>query len=189
MKKTLWLLWFLPLFVNAQTVEVNPVDIIYGDKIIHGRHQVVQNSSASVAVIPAEKPKLELEPNVVFSASGQGLSYLEEGAVSVREQAIYEEVNKRTDEAPFTVLFTGNIPEVIQEKRLRMMPKIGIFGDQLKKAESGKASESEVGEDVAPDTGEFSAISPSGEQLPSVNESEVSEPLTEAEKLERLIGG
>lgn len=130
-------------------------------------------------MIPAEKAKMTLGPNVVVTADGKGMSYLEENAIAEREQAIYDEVNKRTEEAPFTVLFTGNIPEDIQAKRLRMMPEIGIFGDQ--------ARVDDVPEDkVKPDVGDFSPIGKG--VTPAVNGAKGA-PATDQEKLEKLIGG
>ena len=178
MKYSLGLLSVVSVLANAQTIERQPIDIIYGNQVIHTYHQVVVSSPEKVAVIPAEKAKLASGPNVVITAEGKGLSYLEEDAIAAREQAIYDEVNKRTEEAPFTVLFTGNIPEEIQNKRLRMMPEIGVFGDQIK-------VKSESTDKVQPDVGDFSPIGKGVES--SVGPKAA--PATDQEKLEKLIGG
>lgn len=179
MKYSIGLFFVLPLCANAQTIERQPVDIIYGNQVIRAQHQVVISSQAEVAVIPAEKAKTTLGPNIVITADGKGMSYLEENAIAEREQAIYDEVNKRTEEAPFTVLFTGNIPEDIEAKRLRMMPEIGIFGDQAK-AEGASV------EKVQPDVGDFSPI---GKGVVPAASGAKEAPATEQEKLEKLIGG
>ncbi|WP_417527871.1 hypothetical protein [Marinomonas shanghaiensis] len=186
MKYSIALLCAVSLVANAQTIERQPVDIIYGNQVIRTQHQVVVSSKEEVAVIPAEKAIGALGPNVVITADGQGLSYLEENAIAEREQAIYDEVNKRTEEAPFTVLFTGTIPEEIQEKRLRMMPEIGIFGDQVEpkvQPEDGSA----------PNAGDFSPIGKgvsSGQpNVPDQSNGAKSAPATDKERLEQLIGG
>ena len=158
MKKIVGVTCLLPLMVAAQTVEIQPVDIIYGNQVVSGRHQVVLNSPGEVAI----------------------RSYFEQKVIAAREQAIYDEVNKRTQEAPFTVLFTGHIPDDIQEKRLRMMPEIGVFGEQLNKLEKTDAAKV-----IAPDSGEFSEIKP-GATVP-VSSSEASG--SQEDKLEKLIGG
>jgi hypothetical protein len=179
MKYSLGLFCAVSLFANAQTVERQPVDIIYGNQVIHTQHQVVISSQEEVAVIPAEKAKMTLGPNIVITADGKGMSYLEENVIAEREQAIYDEVNKRTEEAPFTVLFTGNIPEDIQAKRLRMMPEIGIFGDQAK-------AEDVPADNVQPDVGDFSPI---GKGVAPAASGAKGAPATDQEKLEKLIGG
>ncbi|RBP84147.1 hypothetical protein DFP80_10450 [Marinomonas rhizomae] len=179
MKFSLGLLGVVSLVANAQTIERQPVDIIYGDQVIHTEHQVVVSSREEVAVIPAEKAKMTLGPNIVITADGKGMSYLEENTIAEREQAIYDEVNKRTEEAPFTVLFTGNIPEDIQAKRLRMMPEIGVFGDQVKK-------DTAPVDKVQPDVGDFSPI---GQGVAPAASGPKGAPATDQEKLEKLIGG
>ncbi|MGO3405818.1 hypothetical protein [Marinomonas sp.] len=187
MKKIVGVMFVLPLVVQAQTVEIQPVDIIYGNQVIHGRHQVVLNSPDEVAVIPAEKNKVSLlGPNLVVTATGADRSYLEEQKIAKREKAIYDEVNKRTKDAPFTVLFTGHIPDDIQEKRLRMMPEIGVFGDQLNKLE--KSQDDSNSQNLIPDTGDFSEIKP---KTPAVKASNnVAKPsASQEDKLEKLIGG
>lgn len=176
MKYSFGLLFAVSLCADAQTIERQPVDIIYGNQVIRTEHQVVVSSQEEVAVIPAEKAKMTLGPNIVITADGKGMSYLEENAIAEREQAIYDEVNKRTEEAPFTVLFTGNIPEDIQAKRLRMMPEIGIFGDQVKESEN-----------VVPEIGDFSPVGEAA--VPPSASGAKGAPATDAEKLERLIGG
>ncbi|SBS31464.1 hypothetical protein MSP8887_01965 [Marinomonas spartinae] len=183
-----------------------PVNIIYGNKIIHAQHQVVLDSPNKVDVIPVEKSKPSVkEPNVVVSPDGSSRAYLEENAVAAKENKIYNEINRRTEEAPFTVLFTGHIPEAIQEKRLRMMPEIGIFGDQLNKLsedEKQSVKTAEKSQGINPDSGEFSAISPNGvgksidgkapadkvEKQPAPTDV-VPSKKTQEEKLNQLIGG
>ena len=184
MKQSFWMLCFVPLVAGAQTVERQPIDIIYGNQIIRTEHQVVVSSPEEVSVIPVDRSVSTLGPNVVIAADGKVSSYLEENDIAEREQAIYDEVNRRTEEAPFTVLFTGNIPDEIQEKRLRMMPEIGIFGDQVDPPDdiSNHA--------IVPDVGDFSpagkGISPvrSGS---SMNNDERGK--SDEERLEQLIGG
>lgn len=174
-----WLV-IMPLFANGQTIELRPVDIIYGNQIIRSQHQVVVSSKGEVNVIPVDKVAALTKPNVVISSTGSQLSYLEEGAAAKREQAIYDEVNKRTEEAPFTVLFTGNIPEEIMERRLRLMPEMGIFGGQ------DQARSSSGGERAA--AGDFAPVGAA--RQPNANEAQnESAPLSDEERLERLIGG
>ena len=172
MKKICWLFCFMPLMVSAQTIELKAVDIIYGNKLIRSQHQVVLSSPEEVEIIPVEKMKKNLGPNVVIAADGSKFSYLEENKISEREQAIYDEVNRRTEEAPFTVLFTGNIPEKIQERRLRMMPEIG-----------GVDGVSGSNEDSL-DVGSFSPVGKSDDS--PINKKATVE---ETEKLNALIGG
>lgn len=176
--------------VYGQTVEVVPVDIIYGTQVIRGQHQVVKSSPESVAIIPVEPvAKPTGVGNVVVSAGAEQLSYLEQSKVADREQEIYEEVNRRTEENPFTVLFTGRLPDDIQEKRIRMMAEVGVFGDHLDEQESEPQSDVAEVEEKAPvellDPGAFTEVSPAeaGESV----ESESS--MTDEERLEQLIGG
>ena len=175
-----WLV-IMPMLANGQTIELRPVDIIYGNQIIRSQHQVVVSSKGEVNVIPVEKVAALTKPNVVISSTGSQLSYLEEGAAAKREQAIYDEVNKRTEEAPFTVLFAGNIPAEIEERRLRLMPEMGIFGNQNQSEAVQQGSERASAGDFAP-VGNVAA--------PISNEEESeSAPLSDEERLERLIGG
>ncbi|MBJ7550138.1 hypothetical protein JHD44_05560 [Marinomonas ostreistagni] len=175
----------------AQTITSQPVEVLYGNQVYRGEHQVVLNSPESVTIIPAEQPKNINLPNMVVSANPNKLSYLEESAIAKREQEIYREVNRRTEESPFTVLFTGHIPEEIQKKRLSMMPEIGIFGDQKDKLDQDQ-KELHGESDVMPDEGEFSEVNPGNlvqpadsQEEPPVNQAE----LTDEQKLEQLIGG
>ncbi|WP_133010981.1 hypothetical protein [Marinomonas flavescens] len=186
MKKIIGVAFLYPLMTFAQTVEIQPVDIIYGNQVIHGRHQVVLNSPDKVAIIPAEQKKASpLGLNVVVTDTGDDRSYLERKTIAAREQAIYDEVNKRTKDAPFTVLFTGHIPDDIQEKRLRMMPEIGVFGDQLNKLD--KAQGANTAQSNTLDTGEFSEVRPNNSGATSTTKSK---PVaTQEDKLEKLIGG
>lgn len=190
MKKYLFCSLFLSGWAFAQTVEIQAVDIIYGDQVIRGQHQVVLSSPEEVTVIPVEKDLQPAgAPNVVVSASGQQLSYLEESRLADNEQAIYEEVNRRTEENPFTVLFTGRIPDEIQEKRVRMMSDVGVFAEHLREDET-QASEPQ--QTSAIDPGDFSEISPDAphESAPTPEVAPQSLPqLSEEERLERLIGG
>lgn len=206
MKKSALAVLFLPLIASAQTVVEKSVNIIYGNQVIHARHQVVLASPDDVTVIPAKKNKLTMErPNVVVSPDGSSRSYLEENAIAAKEKAIYDEVNRRTEEAPFTVLFTGHVPDTIQEKRLRMMPEVGIFGDQLSKlnkSEQQTVEDNEVSQGIKPDLGDFSAISPNGSVQPDVkidtseakgqalkDDGASPSKMTQEAKLEKLIGG
>lgn len=152
MKQFCWMLCCVSLFVDAQTIERQSIDIIYGNQVIHTEHQVVLNSQKEVSVIPVEQSVSTLGSNVVITADRTPFSYLEEDHVAEREQVIYDEVNRRTEEAPFTVLFTGNIPDEIQERRLRMMPKIDVSGDHVDPL-------SKVSNDATtPDVGVFSPV-------------------------------
>lgn len=173
MKSFYWGLFFVSLFSDAQTIERQTIDIIYGNQVIRTKHQVVISSPEEVSVIPVDQVESALGPNIVITADGSKLSAFEENSIAEREQAIFDEVNKRTEEAPFTVLFTGNIPEKIQEKRLRMMPKIDLLG--------GPSNVNE--KDVAkPDVGDFSPVGKGGVPI------EASSTASDA-KLEKLIGG
>lgn len=133
MFKPVLLLTLMASCVHAQTVERRVVDIVYGDKVIRTTHQVVLDTELEVGVIRAEETKPEVATNVVITSSDTRLSYLEQNAAAMREQAIYDEVNRRTRDAPYTVLFTGHIPADIQKKRMAMMPEVGLFGDQKEK--------------------------------------------------------
>jgi hypothetical protein len=177
MKQSFWILCFVPLFSDAQTIERQPIDIIYGNQVIRTEHQVVVSSQEQVSVIPIERSISTLGPNIVITADGKVSSYLEENDIARREQAIYDEVNRRTEEAPFTVLFTGNIPEKIQEKRLRMMPEIGVFGTPV------NSSEDISSDAITPDVGAFS---PAGKGISPVKADTAQ---SDQEKLEQLIGG
>ncbi|MBR7887817.1 hypothetical protein J9B83_02600 [Marinomonas sp. A79] len=185
--------------VNAQTIERQPVDIIYGDQVIHSQHQVVVSSGPEVAVIPADKSTSTLGPNLVISSDGKTLPYLEQNKIAAREQEIYDEVNQRTEESPFTVLFTGNIPDDIQEKRLRMMPEIGVFADEIRSDGNSFSDGSFVNEadsdvagsaEISPDAGDFSPIGKGVIPIqPSASEEVEAVEETNEEKLEKLIGG
>ncbi|BFM48866.1 hypothetical protein [Marinomonas sp. THO17] len=169
-------LCFFSSLCLAQTVERQPVEIIYGNQVIRAEHQVVLSSKEEVAVIPVDSAREEYKPNLVISPDASGLTYLEENAISEREQAIYDEVNKRTKEAPFTVLFTGNVPEEIEERRLRMMPEIGLLN------ESGE----NITEEIQPDVGDFAPIGQGAIPLPSGGGESLK---AKERKLEALIGG
>ncbi|MEO9274842.1 hypothetical protein ABFY09_08255 [Marinomonas sp. 5E14-1] len=173
MKRFCWLLGVMSFVVSAQTIERKPVDVIYGNQLIRSEHQVVLSSPDAVSVIPAEQVEQTLGPNFVIAADGSELSYLEENDIAKREQEIYDEVNRRTEEAPFTVLFTGNIPEKIQERRLRMMPEIGVVNESIPDSSSNPL---DVG-----------AFSPVGQGVNSPKSSNAS--VEELEKLDALIGG
>lgn len=176
--------------LNAQTIKIEPIEVLYGNQVYSGQHQVVISSREDVTIIPAEKPKLNAIANMVVSANPSKLSYLEESVIAKREQEIYREVNRRTEESPFTVLFTGHIPEEIQQRRLSMMPEIGIFGDQKDKLEKDQAELH--GEDTASAAeGEFSEVLPGNRVMPGGSaEAPTDQPeLTNEQKLEQLIGG
>jgi hypothetical protein len=103
--------------------------------------------------------------NVVITANDERLSYLELNEAAMREQSIYDEVNRRTEDAPYTVLFTGHIPAEIQKKRMAMMPEVGLFGDQKDKLLQNQGDiTQEIGfptqESNGLDTGDFSNMSP-----------------------------
>lgn len=205
MRKIVGIICFLPLTAVAQKVVIQPVDIIYGNQVIHSHHQVVLDSPEKVDIIPAQKQKPSLTaPNVVVTATGNDASYLENKAIAAREKAIYDEVNKRTQDAPFTVLFTGHIPDDIQEKRLRMLPEIGMFGDQLNKLEKnrGVSADSTSQNDtskgaIKPNAGDFTEVSPagiSGSHPGSTSGTPASNNFpkptaTQQQKLDKLIGG
>ncbi|MCB5160664.1 hypothetical protein [Marinomonas algarum] len=188
MKYAFALLFVVPCVVNAQSVELQSVDIIYGDRVIHSQHQVVLSTDADITVIPAENAQNTLGPNLVISADGKTLPYLEQSQIAAREQAIFDEVNKRTDESPFTVLFTGTIPDEIQEKRLRMMPDIGVFADEVKGINKEPDLKPTV-EEVMPDVGEFSAIDSSAVNAKSTQADDIEPPASKEDQLEALIGG
>jgi hypothetical protein len=136
------LLGLLPISgAFSQEIQIRDVDVIYGNEVIRGKHQIVFSSPPEVGIVPAEKKKeFNLGPNVIIGSKENSRSYLEMSAIAEREQEIYREVNRRTEEAPFTVLFTGNIPAEIQAKRLQLMPEVGVFGDQLDKLEKDQAA-------------------------------------------------
>lgn len=184
--------------VYAQTITVEPVDVLYGNQVFRGEHQIVRSSPDDVTIIPAEAPNNQDIVNMVVSSNPRKSSYLEESLAADREQAIYEEVNRRTREAPFTVLFTGNIPEEIQQRRLSMMPEVGIFGDQLEKLERDQQALNPDDDPVVPDEGQFSEVTPGnqvfGGQAPATpaNDATGTEnqaELSDEQKLEQLIGG
>lgn len=155
--------------VYAQTIERRVVDIVYGDKVIRTTHQVVLDSELEVGVIRAEETKPEIASNMVITASDSRLSYLEQSTAAMREQEIYNEVNRRTRDAPYTVLFTGHIPDDIQKKRMAMMPEVGLFGDQKEKLLNNQGDiMQEIGlptnESDALNAGNFSSMDPAGEQ-------------------------
>ncbi|TDO99651.1 hypothetical protein [Marinomonas balearica] len=198
MKYLLVIMALISVGAHAQRVEQRQVDVIYGDRVYRGTHQVVVSSPQDVEVIPAEKPSLELGPNVVVSSTSSSRSYIEEVQLAKKEQDIYDEVNRRTREAPFTVLFTGHIPEVIQEKRLSMMPEVGIFGDQLEKLQQDQQELNPPTESLGPDTGQFSEVTPGNRVLGTKPSSEIQDDpaaspdrkqMSDSEKLEQLIGG
>lgn len=176
--------FFVSASALAQTVVIREVDVIYGNQVIRGQHQIVLDSPREVDIIPAAKEKeFGLGPNVVITADDKHQSYLERSAIAEREQAIYSEVNQRTQDAPFTVLFTGKIPDAIQAKRLKMMPKVGIFGDQLDKLtnesgdivqEIGFADDEAEGDGSAGDG--YSAVNP-GERVRGEVKAPESEPI------------
>lgn len=188
------LIFGLSAVVQGQTVEVRPVDVIYGDEVYRGDHQVVLSSPDAVAIIPAEKAKPQKQLNVIVSADRTKASRLDEMELALREQQIYDEVNRRTEEAPFTVLFTGHIPEEIQQRRLSMMPEVGIFGDQADKLEQDQAILHPPEEQKA-DVGDFSVIEPGNRVMGTTPEDEEvapeasAPPLSDEQKLEQLIGG
>lgn len=176
--------------LNAQTIKIEPIEVLYGNQVYSGQHQVVISSREDVTIIPAEKPKLNAIANMVVSANPSKLSYLEESAIAKREQEIYREVNRRTEESPFTVLFTGHIPEEIQQRRLSMMPEIGIFGDQKDKLEKDQA-ELHGGDTASAAEGEFSEVLPGNRVMPGGSAEAPTDQaeLTNEQKLEQLIGG
>lgn len=179
----------------AQTVTIESVEVFYGDQVYSGEHQVVYSTPDDVTIIPAEKPKRDVMANMVVSANPSQLSYLEESDIAQREQEIYREVNRRTEEAPFTVLFTGHIPEDIQKRRLSMMPEVGIFGDQLDKLEEdqaelhGNADEGDFSEVIPGNRVMGEAPEGSSPVTPDQSGASADEQLSNEEKLERLIGG
>lgn len=180
----------------GQSIQVQPVEVLYGDQIYRGEHQVVLSTPEDVTIIPAEKARDNAFRNMVVSANPSKLSYLEESKIAKREQEIYTEVNRRTEEAPFTVLFTGHIPEEIQQKRLSMMPEVGIFGDQLDKLKQDQSQlhpESESSN--SPDEGQFSEVVPGNRVLGTPTPSQAAPTntnqaeMSNEQKLEQLIGG
>lgn len=178
MKPVCYVLCVFSSAVLAQTVERQPVEIIYGNQVIRAEHQVVLSSKEEVSIIPVDKTSQERKPNVVVSSNASEASYLEENAIAQREQEIYDEVNQRTKDAPFTVLFTGNVPEEIEERRLRMMPEIGLLNER---------GDTVSAEDVKPEVGDFSPIGQGVSPIPSGKSGESLQ--SKQKKLEALIGG
>ncbi|MCZ2723353.1 hypothetical protein O1D97_17500 [Marinomonas sp. 15G1-11] len=168
----------------SQEIQIREVDVIYGNQVIRGKHQIVFSSPPEVGIVPAEKTQVvNLGPNVIIGSQEDSRSYLEVSKIAAREQEIYNEVNRRTEEAPFTVLFTGNIPAEIQAKRLQLMPEVGVFGDQLNKLEKDQAA-SQVTES------QDEVYIP--ENIPGVQvfgTDEAAEDKTDEALLEKLIGG
>lgn len=174
MFKPVLILTLISSSVYAQTIEQRVVDIVYGDKVIRTTHQVVLDTELEVGIVRAEETKPEVESNVVISASNSRLSYLEQNAAAIREQTIYDEVSRRTRDAPYTVLFTGHIPDDIQNKRMAMMPEVGLFGDQKDRLLENQGNiMQEIGlpsdESDGPNAGKFSSMT-SGEQSARNNE-------------------
>lgn len=159
-------LWIFPTNSFAQTIELKEIDVFYGNQVIRGQHQVVVSSPLEVDIIPAANEKeLFLGPNVVIDNDNSRYSYIDNEQIAEREKEIYTEVNRRTEESPFTVLFTGNIPQEIQDKRLQLMPEVGVFGDQLEKLRDNTAQNitQAGGEEESEDVG-FTPLQP-GERV------------------------
>ncbi|MFT2111880.1 hypothetical protein [Marinomonas sp. 2405UD68-3] len=177
-------------YAFPQKVIVRDVDVIYGSEVVSGKHQIVIASPPEVSIVPAEKKKeFTLGPNVVVGSKTNGRFYLEESEIAEREQKIYREVNRRTKDAPFTVLFTGNIPAEIQAKRLQLMPEIGVFGNQLDKINKDRAAnqtEEKAAEDdpVIPEN--VPGVQILGSDDPTKGDTEDQ---NEDALLEKLIGG
>ena len=175
--KLVLLLTFLSSSVFAQTIERRVVDIVYGNKVIRTTHQVVLDSELEVGIVEAEDTKPEIASNMVVTANDNRLSYLEQSTAAIREQAIYNEVNRRTREAPYTVLFTGHIPDDIQKKRMAMMPEVGLFGDQKDKLLNNQGDiTQEIGlpSSAGPDVGNFSSMDQPKEQSARNNQTGLS---------------
>ncbi|MDB4837658.1 hypothetical protein OAH87_04240 [Marinomonas sp.] len=177
MKYFLGLLLMTPFAVVGQTVELRGIDIYYGNEVIRTQHQVVESSSESVSIIPVEKDVPKLDQNIVLGGNGS-VSYVEEGRIAEREQAIYEEVNQRTKDSPFTVLFTGNVPQEIEERRMRIASDFGLGGVGTKEEVKAEASAADVfgsssvgGPSSAGDSGEgapdVGAFAPIGREAPA----------------------
>lgn len=191
MFKPVLLLTLISSSTYAQTIEQRVVDIVYGDKVIRTTHQVVLDTELEVGIVRAEETKPEVETNVVISANNSRLSYLEQNAAAIREQTIYDEVNRRTRDAPYTVLFTGHIPDDIQNKRMAMMPEVGLFGDQKDKLLKNQGNiMQEIGLPADdPDAGKFSSMK-QGEQSARNRESiPVSAPSDVDSDLNNFING
>ncbi|WP_240009701.1 hypothetical protein [Marinomonas algicola] len=170
----------------SQEIQIRDIDVIYGNEVIRGKHQIVFSSPPEVGIVPAEKKKeFALGPNVIIGAKENSRSYLEMSAIAEREHEIYSEVNRRTEEAPFTVLFTGNIPAEIQAKRLQLMPEVGVFGDQLDKLEKDQAANQK---DQLKDDGFIPENIP-GVQVFGTGEADTQNDNSDEAMLERLIGG
>lgn len=192
LSKKAWLMLCLLLGVFpisaafSQEIQVRDVDVIYGNEVIRGKHQIVFSSPPEVGIVPAEKKKeFTLGPNVIIGSKENSRSYLEMSAIAEREQEIYREVNRRTEEAPFTVLFTGNIPAEIQAKRLQLMPEVGVFGDQLDKLEKDQAANQK---DQLKDDGFIPENIP-GVQVFGTGEADAQNESSDEAMLEKLIGG
>ena len=67
----------------AQTISREPVEVLYGNRVYSGEHQVVHNTPEKVTIIPAEQAKHAVLANMVVSAHPNRLSYLEESAISL----------------------------------------------------------------------------------------------------------
>jgi len=167
MNKSWIMLAFISATSSAQTVEERLVDIVYGEEIIRGTYQVVIDDEYDAHVIPYDRNDLEskIPTNVVISSGRNKLSYIEAETLAEREAEIYEEVNRRTENAPYTILFAGRIPDHIQKERMKMMPEVGIFGTQLKKLDDNQGDlEMKVDhpDTQTPDLGEFLPIEAGG---------------------------
>lgn len=161
----------------AQTVEERLVDIVYGDEVIRGTYQVVIDDEYDADVIHYDQQDLEnkIPSNVVINSGSGKLSYIETEALAEREAEIYDEVNRRTKNAPYTILFAGRIPEHIQKERMKMMPEVGIFGQQKAKLDNNQGN-LELTEDTDVDVGEFLPIKTgSGKTDPSKAEAMLEE--------------
>lgn len=180
------LLLLVPTALSAQTIEERTVDVVYGDQIIRGTHQVVIDEY-DAHVIPYDADDLEndIPKNVVISSDSKTLSRIEESNLAEREAEIYAEVNRRMDDAPYTILFAGRIPPEIQKERLKALPEVGIFGRQLNKLENNQGDlemTSDQPNTETPDLGEFMPIQAGGAQG-NTSQSEA------AAMLEEMIGG
>lgn len=144
----------------AQTVEERLVDIVYGDEVIRGTYQVVIDDEYDADVIPFNEQDVEnkIPANVVISSGARKLSYIETKALAEREAEIYSEVNRRTENAPYTILFAGRIPEHIQKERMKMMPEVGIFGQQRAKLNNNQGDLEVSSPSVDINEGEFLPI-------------------------------
>ncbi|TBR45086.1 hypothetical protein CBF23_000890 [Marinomonas agarivorans] len=151
----------------AQTVEERLVDIVYGDKVIRGTYQVVIDDEYEADVIPFDQQDVEnkIPSNVVISSGDEQLSYIETQKLAEREAEIYSEVNRRTENAPYTILFAGRIPEHIQKERMKMMPEVGIFGQQRAKLNNNQGDLEVSSPNTGIDAGEFLPIETSSKKV------------------------